>query len=219
MADKKDEKPRHEKDYETFKKEHKLVQKTRDTMQLYHNDVMTSAIKKHLLDDGGEIDYNRLKTKSYQTLLADEMTKGYDKYISEYYKTDLKSLPKNRKELVRKNLMGVNSSFLNNTIEQLQDKFTIDAYTNEVIDKHLEQVVQTLAEGTYAHINPEDIPKLLKLAKLDDKFDEKMIDQLKDPQFKSKIGSLLYTNHATKGKFKDDVYDKLGLAPYMKKAE
>ncbi len=216
MANNQAEKPRHEKDYDTLKKEYKAIQKTKDTMQLHHLDIATNAFKKHLMDDSGELDYSKLKVKDNQKNVIDEMTKGYDKVLADYYKSNLADMPKQRKEYMRASLLGINNSFLNNYVEQYRDNFTIDFYTSNVIDKHLERVVQTLLPTAYSHINTDDAVELLKLAKLDDRFDPKLIEKLKDPTKKSALGQLLYTNHASKGKFKDEVYQELGLAPYLK---
>lgn len=217
MADKAEEKPRHEKDFETFKKEYKLVKGTRDTMQAHHYKIVSSALldeKLGLVDKTGNIDYDALlKSNDKQAALTKSIVGGYDKVLADYYKTDIKSIPKERKELVRQNLMGVNESFFKNLAWK---DFTLDSYTNTIINNHLKQVEMTMMPGTYAHINPEDIPKLLKLAKLDHKFDDKLVDKLKDPMYKPVIGQLLYQNHISKGKFSDEVYEKLGLLPYLK---
>jgi hypothetical protein len=79
MANNQAEKPRHEKDYDTLKKEYKAIQKTKDTMQLHHLDIATNAFKKHLMDDSGELDYSKLKVKDNQKNVIDEMTKGYER--------------------------------------------------------------------------------------------------------------------------------------------
>jgi hypothetical protein len=220
MAEKKEEKPSHEKAYDTLKREAKLINKTADTLMVHHASIISNALQKNLMDEAGDIDYNRLKARDhgnkYQLAVRDDISKGYDNVLSDYYKTKHKDMPKGRKESMKASLLGANDVILQEMIESAEEGFTIDAY-REAMQKHADQLTASQISRTYMHIEPKEIIDLLKLAHLDDKFDPKLIEQVATPHFKSAIGQLLYHNYTTKGKFKDELWDKLGLRPYMKK--
>jgi len=217
MADKKDEKPRYEKHYDDFKKQMNLINKTTNKIEAEHQAIMANSVLKTLSDGEGNVDYDLLKKVEYQTKLRENINKGYDTVLSDYYHTDLKSISKTKKEAMRAALMGANDASLKSLIESAREKFTLEAYKASIGNKHLERLENDLIPTAYAHMEAEDIPDLLKMAKLDDKFDAAQIKNLKDPTMKSAVGQLLYYNHKTKGKFKEDLYDNLGLRAYLKK--
>jgi hypothetical protein len=217
MAEK-EEVPRHEVDYDKFKKEVELVNKTRDTMEMYHYNTVSKWIldpKKGIIGKDGNIDTKLMKGDKKKEVI-DNIVNEFDVVLKNYYGTSLKDIPDGRKEMVRQNLLGVNKNYFNTMVDW--KKFNLATYKETAVDKYLEHLVGTMAPGTYAHINPADMPKVLKLAKLDDKFDEKMLPHLGREDKFHDVGRLLYSHHASGGRgVSDEAYQKLNLEAYLKR--
>ncbi|MGV8162517.1 MAG: hypothetical protein ACP5N2_04270 [Candidatus Nanoarchaeia archaeon] len=215
MADKKDEKPQHIKDYDKLKREANIIKKTTTFFDLYHDKVAAEALLKHLKDEDGNIDNEKLLNADVREAIKKDIIKGYDLGLSDYYKTDMKGLSKSKQEIMRKQLMGISSDGLGMLMETYGKDFSKEVYNEEVKKKLKTDLSEALIPSTFAHINMANVPDLLKHAKLDHKFNSKMIDLLKDPKYKQSIGQLLYMNHVNKGNIDPEIYQKLGLSAYL----
>ena len=165
MAEEKKKVPEHiEKYYKHTEKARRLI----ETTEHHHRGAYNSAVDKLLLNEAGEVDYDKLKDTKVQTGFADHMADFYlDKAISYFglKKEDEKLTKEIKGDVFKKDMMikayaNTTQDELRNLTRQYQDKFKYDVF-DKAKDEWMKEVAQRLMNTASSHITKDHLEDIV----------------------------------------------------------
>lgn len=212
--------PKHKKAMDAMIKSSDNITKIIDTIEHDHGKVYYDSAEEVLRDEKGQIDYKRLDPEKngdkYHKLMAKKMSGKYLDKIVKKLKINPKDYSQEELDQMTHGFFGTNEGILLDMMAKYGPNFNHTNYKKIHVDEHIKSLSQALLPRIYAHIDAEDIPKILK----DIGADKHLKGDLKDyakPMFKPGVAELVQKHHSTGTIAHTDIAQSSYFASFYKK--
>lgn len=149
-----------------------------DTTERHHRVAYDTAVEKHLLDEKGLVDYEKLDEDEIQKKFADTMADFYIEKATKYFEVKKEKLDEFDKELLLNAYAGTTRTGLRLLTTQLGKGFKFDdERVVKLREKWMEQINAALSSATESHVEDKDIEGIIKYAKLDEFIDPEHVQR------------------------------------------
>ncbi|MFC1801633.1 hypothetical protein ACFLZB_04170 [Nanoarchaeota archaeon] len=157
-----------------YKRLKKHTEKAVDTLSLHHDQGFVEVAEKHLKDNKGQIDYERLEDSGIQKEFTKDLSDFYIKKASDYFnKINPKELDEDQKALLMNAYAGVTESNLRKIVADYGKDLKLEKF-QELKGEFMKTTKLHLIKSSSKHLTDEDlegiikyIPNIKKLVKTD----------------------------------------------------
>src|SRR3989344_3768043 len=128
-----------------------------------------TAVKTHLLDENGQVDYDRLDYEDVQEKFAKDML---DSHVKELEKKHGKFKDDFHQAVMLKAYKGFTAEELREKVKNYGSKLTHDVYHGEVVPEFTRSVQQHLYTNSTDHLSDKDVGDITKALNLEDKLSQ-----------------------------------------------
>ena len=155
------------------KKLYKHASELVDTAQQTHSEAYTNAVNKHLKNDKGMVDFEKLEDDKVQTLFVKTMSDMYITKAKQHFKVseDLTDLEEG---MLMQVYAGITTSELRNLVSRHRKGFT-HAVFGQYQGRIGQQLQQRLYEAAGGHLLESQVPEIVKQVGLEGKIDSAKI--------------------------------------------
>lgn len=152
---------------EKYKKLKKKAGILSDTKTVHHTKAYGDAAEKHLRDEDGLIDYEKLESPELRLKFADEIADLYRNRAQKLFKSGVKPEDEFESELLVNAMYGVTRAELRQIIGSEGKKYTLQSHLSamERVQKEIDKRLRNIALG---HITEKHIDDIIKYTQAED---------------------------------------------------
>lgn len=187
------------------KKLYKKANKMIATTSRHHRLAYDEAVGKHLMDDGGYVDMDKLDDSGIQDKFIKSLTDSYIGAAKKTLKSGISGKDQIENDMLMKAYMGVTEKQIHDLIKSSGKNYSFEGHY-ETMNKALkENITPTLFNAAAAHLKDSDIEGIIKYTKSGDFIDSKKI---RVGEAVGLLSEYHEDSQINKKKYKNEVYFK-----------